>query len=102
MSLPQLTNEQSIVNLLTKTTMLKFSFATDGILHYKSITPKKIEGEFYIFEIEVFLEDLDTFFDYASIEDLKEKHQIFRLKCTDISNEKNQELYYQMYDENNK
>lgn len=75
-------NEADIINLIGFNTMLKFSFISDGIMTYETIKPILVDGTYYNFEIEFFVEEDKNieFFCYDSFSDFLIKYKIYKLK----------------------
>ena len=79
----ELTTQQECIDFIGKETILKFNFGSEGVLHYKTITPLEINGDYFKAELTVFLEDNADFFCYEPLGDLMFKKQIFELRLKD-------------------
>jgi hypothetical protein len=93
----ELLTEQACINFIGKNTVLKFSFASEGILEYLSVTPKTINDEYYKISLELFYESDSDFFCYDEVKKLVFKKQIFELNITNIITGEKQNLYHKKY-----
>ena len=89
----QLVNEQAVVNILGKDTVMKFECMMDNVITYKTPYPKWIKDSLTFYELDVFLNDCDSFCDYEKVTDLTFKREVFRLVEINDKDEK-QTIYY--------
>jgi len=95
----ELLTEQACINFLGKKTILKFSFASEGILEYKSVTPLKVNDEYLNVTVEIFYESDHDFFCYDTLDKLAFKKQIFELRIETFTGKK-QTIYHKKYNDN--
>ena len=79
----ELKTQEDCINFIGKETIVKFDYASDNMLIYKSVTPIEIDEEYVNFELSIFCGDGDTFFCYEPLGKLMFKKQIFELKLED-------------------
>ena len=93
-------NEGDIINLIGVDTVMKFIFVCDGIIAFKTIKPILVDGAYYNFEIDFFIDEEDDcveFFCYSSFSDFLIKYKIYQLKYS--FGDVNAILYERRYDE---
>lgn len=90
-------HEGDIVNLIGVNTLLKFSFISDCIVTFETINPILIDDCYCDFEIEFFVEEVETiqFFCYDSFSNFLLKYKIYKL--TYKVGEVNKLLYERKY-----
>ena len=96
MNFSNLADENAVINLIGKNTMFKFHFSCDGILTYKAIEPKEMNGNYYNITIDVFYEVLDDFFCYSKLKDTLYGKQLFEVYVTDLGGQ-SQCIYHDKY-----
>jgi len=100
MNFKELANQQAVINLVGKDISLEFQYAASNLLNYETVLPKKINGEYYDFEVSVFYESSEYFSIYETMEDICYKRQVFELKVKTRKHTKT--LYHKKYINPNK
>jgi len=92
----ELLTQQACINFIGRKTIVKFSFASEGILEYEMPVPLFVSGDYLKVTLEVFFHELDDFYCYDLVGQLLQNKQLFELRTESIDGVK-QTLYHKKW-----
>jgi len=95
----QLKDQDSVVRLLGKNTILKFVCLVDSVATYETIVPKFIDGNLTAYRLDVFHHEGESLLDYETVSDITYNRQVFELKVSTPKQENYELLYHNKYND---
>ena len=79
--------------------MFKFTYMSDNMISFETLSPHFIDENFYDFELMFYYDNGKSFFDYSSFDSWLDAFQLSRLTLIPTDGSKRKALYFAQYQE---
>lgn len=78
--------------------VFKFSFMSDNMMHFETLSPRFIDGELFNFSLRFYFGDSGyEFFNYSSFDKWLDKFQLSEVECISEETHKRASMFFKQY-----